>query len=147
MRRGMILPTLAAATVVGHLGYHLLTLRCKCGSRQEAGLVEAATVMAPPAAPAPCVARAPIGPADWQPMAAALRLHLHVHERIEPGGEHFARGTQMLVQRLEACQVQLDGDLTDLHARTAMGGTWFGAHFRKNDAGWSVFRLDGGDIR
>ena len=77
-------------------------------------------------------------------MAAALRLHLH--ERLEPGAEHFGRRAQTLMQRLETCQVQLDGDLTDLHARTAMGGTWFGAHFRKNDAGWSVFRLDDGDI-
>ena len=146
MRRGIILPTLAAATVVGHLGYHLISNTEKDAAAlfAQAAVMEPPLTPAPSPTPAPCGARAPIGAADWQPMAAALRLHLV--ERSTAETAHLGRGRLILLQRLEACRVQLDGDLTDLHAKTALGETWVGAHFRKNDAGWSVFRVEGGDI-
>jgi hypothetical protein len=78
-------------------------------------------------------------------MAAALRLHLAAMPAL--AGGFFGDGQRLLVRRLETCLVDVDGDLTDLHARTAAGGTWFGAHFRKNDVGWTVFRVDGGNAR
>ena len=102
--------------------------------------VEVLTPPAPP--PSSCVDRLPVEEADWRPMAAALRLHLAAMPAL--AGDSFSYGQRLLVRRLETCLVDVDGDLTDLHARTVSSGTWVGAHFRKNDVGWTVFRVDGG---
>jgi hypothetical protein len=147
MRRSTMLPILAAATVVGHLAYHLATDgRDGQSDVEPARVIQGPLVKAspPPAPPPPsCADRHPIAKSDWRPMAAALRLHL----AAMPGLAGGSFGYGLLVTRLQTCLVDLDGDLTDLHAKTASGGTWFGAHFRKNDLGWTVFRLDGGDAR
>jgi hypothetical protein len=151
MSRVSIASSVAAAVLVGHLAYHLISreaprLRIAQSPvpRHSAAAVALPALQTEPLVARPCRLEPPLTVADRKPMLDALRPLIAREEMQYP---YLARDARELLRRFEACSVDVHEFRDYVLVATPFGDYWTGARFRRTPRGWVALQLDGGDIR
>ncbi|HEY7376221.1 MAG TPA: hypothetical protein VIF57_28930 [Polyangia bacterium] len=129
MRRVSLVSLIAAAVVIGHLGYHLVR---SCPT-QHPGAVAVNLPARPWAAGATAAA----------PLLETARLLSHSC-RLQPP---LSEADRAFIERFQRCGVAVREFDDDVLVATASGGDLTGARFRKTPHGWIALATDGRDIR